>query len=108
MEIINKEHACGGKGYITVKSLLDKEQLKGKCDLYNEVTIKPGNSLGWHEHHKESESYYILAGEGTYDDNGFKRPVKAGDLTVTTNGQGHGIENTGTEDLVFMALVIFD
>ncbi len=30
MEIIKKEHACGGKGFITVKRLLDEKQLNGK------------------------------------------------------------------------------
>ncbi len=108
MEIIKKEHACGGKGFITVKRLLDEKQLNGKCGLFNEVTIAPGNSLGYHEHHHESETYYILAGEGEYDDNGTKRMVKAGDVTFTADNQAHGIENTGTVDLVFMALIIFD
>ena len=35
-------------------------------------------------------------------------PVTVGDKTFTPNGQGHGIENTGDTDLVFMALIIFD
>ena len=34
--------------------------------------------------------------------------VKAGDVTFTADNQAHGIENTGTVDLVFMALIIFD
>ena len=33
--------------------------------------------------------------------------VKAGDVTWTPNGSGHGLSNAdGTEDLVFMALII--
>ena len=36
------------------------------------------------------------------------RPVKAGDITYTPNGCGHGLENTGDENLVFMALIIYD
>ncbi|MBP8900459.1 MAG: cupin domain-containing protein, partial [Blautia sp.] len=53
-------------------------------------------------------TYYILSGEGEYDDNGVKRPVKAGDITITPDGKGHGLANTGETDLVFMALIIFD
>ena len=34
--------------------------------------------------------------------------VKAGDVTFTPDGQGHGMTNTGDEDLVFMALIILD
>ena len=62
--------------------------------------------LGYHEHHGETETYYILSGEGEYDDNGVKRPVKAGDITITPDGKGHGLANTGETDLVFMALII--
>lgn len=46
--------------------------------------------------------------EGNYDDNGRIRPVKAGDMTFTPDGMGHGLTNTGDTDLVFMALIILD
>ncbi len=49
-----------------------------------------------------------FAGEGNYDDNGRIRPVKAGDVTFTPDGMGHGLTNTGDTDLVFMALIILD
>ena len=42
------------------------------------------------------------------DDNGTKRPVTVGDKTFTPDGCGHGIANTGDEDLVFMALIQLD
>ena len=45
---------------------------------------------------------------GDYNDNGTVRPVKAGDVTFTPDGKGHGLKNTGDTDLVFMALIIFD
>ena len=41
--------------------------------MFAEVTIAPGCSLGYHEHHGESETYYIIKGQGEYDDNGTKR-----------------------------------
>jgi oxalate decarboxylase/phosphoglucose isomerase-like protein (cupin superfamily) len=34
--------------------------------------------------------------------------VKAGDKTFTPDNCGHALKNTGTEDLVFMALIILD
>jgi oxalate decarboxylase/phosphoglucose isomerase-like protein (cupin superfamily) len=34
--------------------------------------------------------------------------VKAGDITFTPDGCGHGLDNTGDTDLVFMALIILD
>lgn len=102
------ENMCGGEGHVIIKRILGERELNGKCGLYAQVTIEPGCSLGYHEHHSESETYYILAGKGEYDDNGTKRPVKAGDVTYTPDNCGHALKNTGEEDLVFMALIIFD
>lgn len=102
------ENMCGGVGHVIIKHLLGEKELNGKCGLFGEVTIEPGCTLGYHEHHGESETYYILSGQGDYDDNGTVRPVKAGDVTFTSDGQGHALVNTGNEDLVFMALIIMD
>ena len=75
------ENMAGGTGHVLIKRLLDEKQLNGKCKMYAEVTLEPGCSLGYHEHHNESETYYILSGKGIY---------------------------SGDEDLVFMALIILD
>ena len=83
-----KEHMRGGKGHV--------------------ITLEPGCEIGYHEHHNESETYYIISGQGVYNDNGTNRPVSAGDITFTPDGFGHGLDNTGTENLVLMALVILD
>ena len=101
LRVERRENASGGKG-------LEEKELNGKCGLYAEVTIEPGCSLGYHEHHGESETYYIIKGQGNYDDNGQIRPVTVGDRTFTPDGYGHGITNTGDTDLVFMALIIKD
>ena len=108
MEIKKVENMHGGEGHVIIKRLLDEKQLNGKCGLYAEVTIEPGCSLGFHEHHGESETYYILSGKGIYSDNGTLRMVEAGDVTFTPDGKGHAMTNSGDEDLVFMALIIFD
>lgn len=102
------ENMAGGKGHVIIRHILGEKELNGKCGLYAEVTIEPGCSLGYHEHHGESETYYILKGQGNYDDNGTIRPVKPGDVTFTPDGRGHGLTNSGEEDLVFMALIIYD
>jgi len=75
MGIRRVENMCGGKGHVIIKDILEGDELKGKCGLYAQVTIEKGCSLGYHEHHGETETYYILSGEGEYDDNGVKRPV---------------------------------
>lgn len=104
MQRINRPSG-NGNGEFYIEKILDKE-LGQKCSLYAKVIVPPKASVGYHEHHGDSESYYILEGEGVYDDNGEKRAVKAGDSTWTPDGFGHSIENTGDKDLVFMALII--
>lgn len=101
-------HMCGGEGEVVIQHILGEKELNGKCGLYAKVTIPVGSSLGYHEHHNESETYFILQGEGEYDDNGTKRTVKSGDVTFTPDNCGHGLKNTGSVDLEFMALIIFD
>ena len=106
MRIRREEHMAGGNGHVIIKEILDAEQLNGKCGLYAQVTLEPGCSLGYHEHHGESETYYILQGQGEYNDNGTLTEVTANDTTFTADGEGHGLANIGAEDLVFMALIV--
>ena len=103
-----KENMAGGDGHVIIKHVLGEKEMNGKCRMYAQVTLETGCSLGYHEHHNESETYFILSGEGEYNDNGNCRTVKAGDVTFTPDGCGHGLKNTGLEDLVFMALIILD
>lgn len=104
--IVEVEGLAGGKGKAIVKHLLNKEQFNGKARLYAKITLKTGCSVGYHEHHNESETYFILSGKGQYNDNGKIRTVLPGDVTFTGDGMGHGIENVDTEDLVFIGLIL--
>ena len=108
MTVKREENLCGGKGITTFKYLLGEKELNKKCGMFAELTVERGGSIGYHEHHGESETYYILSGKGIYSDNGELRMVEAGDVTFTPDGKGHALTNSGDEDLVFMALIIFD
>lgn len=102
-----QKNAYGGQGEVVLDKILDASQLNGKCGMYAKVTIPAGSSLGHHVHTGDAESYFVLSGEGVYDDNGVKRVVRAGEATYTGDGRGHAFDNTqGKEDLVFMALII--
>lgn len=101
-----KEALANGNGHVIIRHILNNEELNGKCKMYAEITLEPGCSIGYHEHHGESETYYILWGEGRYNDNGVKKIISAGDIVFAKDGSGHAIENTGSGDLVFMALII--
>ncbi|MGN1349752.1 MAG: cupin domain-containing protein [Anaerovoracaceae bacterium] len=91
---------------LTKKELLSQQQMDGKIGLFADVTIAPGGHLDYHEHHGETETYYILEGQGAYNDNGEVRTVKAGDVTFCEDGNGHGVSCTGDEALRFIALII--
>ena len=87
-ELVKVEHVNGGDGYIVREAMVTSEEVGEAC------------------HHGETESYFILTGHGTYDDNGEKQPANPGDLFLCKDGDAHGIKNTGDEELTFMALIL--
>ena len=107
MEVVFEENPYGGKGRMKIENVLSSAELADKCGLYARVTIPAGGALGYHEHHGNGESYFVLSGEAIYDDNGVKRTIGPGDSTWTPDGSGHGVDNTqGKEPFVFMALIV--
>ena len=105
-DVKNIERAYGGAGYISVESLISEEEMGKGIRVFAKVTVKQFCEIGHHEHHGETEAYYILSGAGLYEDNGKAIPVEAGDVVYCNDGDGHGIKNADEEDLVFIALVI--
>jgi mannose-6-phosphate isomerase-like protein (cupin superfamily) len=101
------EKRLGGKGELQVTHILQNEQMQGKGRLFAHNMLTPGSSLGYHQHKGDVEAYYILSGAGTIDDNGTKVAVGPGDVAFTVNGENHSIENTGTANLEFIALILF-
>ena len=63
--------------------------------------------VGWHIHHGDGETYYILKGHGEYNDNGTAVRVGPGDVTFVDDGEGHSLKNTGDETLEAIALILF-
>lgn len=105
-EIMKAEHVAGGAGYILKQPIIDREQMGAHCKMFSEVTLHPGCEIGYHEHHGETETYYLTKGAGIYKDNGVEYPVEAGDVTFCKSGDGHGLKNTGEQDLVLIALIL--
>ena len=65
-----------------VEKLLPEERLGGN-GLFARITVFPGREIDYYEHHGETETYHIIAGEGVYGDNGAERAFYAetGSLT---------------------------
>lgn len=96
----------GGKGVCRIKHLTDREGLYGHGRMFAQVTIPVGCSIGDHPHTGETEFYYILKGEGVFNDNGTQVTVHAGDICATGYGEVHGIENQSDEVLELIALIV--
>ena len=97
----------GGKGEVVMRHILDKGEMAGKGRLFCTMTLHPGDSIGHHLHEGDFETFYILSGQGTAVEEGARTGVSAGDVVHTRNGESHALENTGTEDLVLVALILF-
>ena len=104
-EVVEKRF--GGKGEMEIVKLIDDQQFQGKGRLFAHNTLKPGCSLGLHTHNGDVEIYYIIGGQGMVDDNGEMKPVKTGDVIFTGNGESHSLENIGSENLEFIALILY-
>jgi len=102
------ENMRGGDGSVKIEHLLTKEELNNKGRLYAKITLEPGCSIGHHVHEGEMEAYHIISGTAEYDDNGETVTLNAGDTTHTPAGKGHAIKNTGTNPLIFIALILFE
>lgn len=100
--------AAGEKGILRLDKLISDENAPSSLRTYARASLDPGAEVSFHVHTGESECYYILSGNGEYDDDGQKVSVTAGDVTFTPDGHGHGIKNVGSDTLEFMALIIRD
>lgn len=103
---VSAKNKAGGKGEIFITHLLTPAELAGKCGMFASVRIPAGASIGVHKHTGSTETYHILQGTAAYTDNNETYMVKAGDTTFCADGDTHGIENCGDEDLIFIALII--
>ncbi len=98
----------GGAGEVEHhRLLLGAEEMYGKGRLFNHVVIRPGCELGWHVHHGDGETYYILRGRGEYSDNGTLIEVGPGDVMYVGDGEGHSMKAVGDEPLEMIALILY-
>src|SRR5690554_469286 len=96
----------GGKGEVKIKHIFEKDELKGHTRLLGLITLDPGCSIGLHEHREEEEIFYIIKGHGRVVDEGHTWAIGPGDAVLTGDGGSHAVENTGTEPLEFVAVIL--
>jgi len=104
----NKESAGGGKGTLVGEYAFTRDKAL-KDHAIKEIswlTLAPGDSIGYHKHTSNEDTYIIVSGRGSFKDkDGVEVPVKAGDVTIVRKGEAHGLANTGTEPLVFVDVI---
>ena len=104
--IERKERMREGKLYADIEKLVQPEEAYGKGSLFARIILPPGGSIGIHRHTGEFEIYYILSGSAKVWENDEERSMTAGDTMLLKDGDTHGIENVGADNLEFIALVI--
>lgn len=69
------------------------------------VTMQPGAISPRHSHASSEQTWLIEAGEATLlKDGGQTEPLRVGDVVRTPPGDVHGVENTGDEPFVYLAV----
>jgi mannose-6-phosphate isomerase-like protein (cupin superfamily) len=100
-----KPQMRGGDGTAHLTHVL-KEALPEHMRLFSVIRLEPGCSIGYHVHENETELFYFVSGEGQVQDDEAICSVQAGDAMATPSGHGHGVKNTGNQDLVIMAAIV--
>lgn len=103
-----REKMRDGNGKVVLTAFLSAEEMNGKNRLFSKITLAPGCSIGYHEHHGESEIFVVKSGKGTFNDNGTEYTVSEGDVCITSSGMGHSVAAAGDETLELIALIILD
>ena len=97
----------GGKGDVEKISSVEPGEYESGAKVVARLVLRPGVSIGKHTHVGEEEIMTILSGSARYFDGDQECILKAGDVTVCKNGEGHSVENASdTENLEIFALVI--
>lgn len=99
------ENLHGGIGKVHISRKLTKDDSVIGIDMFAEVTIDRGASIGYHLHKTDAEAYYIVEGEGVFQESHDEKSVQQGDLCLITKDQGHGMKNTGDTPLRMIAIV---
>lgn len=99
--------AQGGKGQVYFHDWLTKEEACNLGRVFSKLVIPPGSSIGVHQHNGEFEAIYVLEGQATVTDGDETVVLNPGDMNLCREGDFHGVENCGDQDLVMIALIMY-
>lgn len=106
METLRVENIGNVEGVILKEQTLTPAEMLNKALMFNKITIPVGSKIKEHPHCDDAEIYYILEGDVKVTDNDTTIVLAAGDAMFTANGDTHSIENIGTTDATFLAVIL--
>ena len=89
----------GGEGSVSAKMFM---QPQNKIIFSR---LKPGSSIGPHQHNTSSGMNYVISGNGKAFCNYNEEILKPGICHYCEKGQSHSIINNGTEELIMFTFV---
>ena len=98
----------GGTGEARCLSAIPRGEgpAESRFKMVSRMTLEAGSSIGLHTHETDEEIYIVLSGRGIYtDDDGSRREVGPGDVSLTMRGQRHGLEVSREGPLTLMAVI---
>lgn len=66
------------------------------------ILVSPGSRISYQTHARRSEHWFIVRGEGSVRLDGIDHLVGPGSTIDVVQGVAHRIQNTGTDDLIFI------
>jgi mannose-6-phosphate isomerase-like protein (cupin superfamily)/glycosyltransferase A (GT-A) superfamily protein (DUF2064 family) len=104
MEVRKRDEArpFTAKDGSTIREIFHPHHTGAKNQSFAEATVAPGEKTREHHHAESEEIYYLLKGRGRVSVGGEVREVGPSTAVLIPPGTKHSIENSGTEDLVFL------
>lgn len=95
-----------GKGFACISYLLKSEEKFDNVTFMGIVELDSKASIGFHEHANDSETYYIVQGQGLFKEKDLaEQAVESGDFCHIPKGSGHALKNTGDDKMIILAIV---
>lgn len=100
------EASHDGKGLLKHTIVLHTADFDTNLKFLIYTEMKPGTSIGNHEHGDDEEVYIVLEGTGEMTTNGEKVSVKKGDVILNKPYWSHGLENNSDKDLKILVFKV--
>ena len=104
MKPVTKVHQ--GKGELLFRRVLNTKHFKTNIEFLDHLILPPDTSIGYHQHTKGEEIYYIMHGKGRMTVNDKTWDVCKGDAIPCPFNGSHGIYNNSGKELEIFVLAI--